>query len=161
LRAARRKTSRRGGARARGGAWPSPTTSPPWRCSSPATTRATSRGRRCTSRAARICPATHGAAVTRVNFRDAGIPGILGLGANRREPEPMSPAPSFFETVNSYFDKAAALTDYPPGLLEQIKVCDSVYAFRFPIRRQGGYEVISGWRAQHSHHRVPVKGGIR
>src|SRR5262245_57734716 len=73
----------------------------------------------------------------------------------------MSPAPSFFETVNSYFDKAAALTDYPPGLLEQIKVCDSVYAFQFPIRRQGGYEVISGWRAQHSHHRVPVKGGIR
>ena len=73
----------------------------------------------------------------------------------------MSPAPSFFETVNSYFDKAAALTDYPPGLLEQIKVCDSVYAFQFPIRRQGGYEVISGWRAQHSHHRLPVKGGIR
>jgi glutamate dehydrogenase (NAD(P)+) len=73
----------------------------------------------------------------------------------------MSPAPSFFETVNTYFDKAAALTDYPPGLLEQIKVCDSVYSFQFPIRRQGGYEVISGWRAQHSHHRVPVKGGIR
>jgi len=73
----------------------------------------------------------------------------------------MSPAASFFETVNSYFDKAAALTDYPPGLLEQIKVCDSVYAFQFPIRRQGGYEVISGWRAQHSHHRLPVKGGIR
>ena len=49
----------------------------------------------------------------------------------------MSPAPSFFETVNSYFDKAAALTDYPPGLLEQIKVCDSVYSFQFPIRRAG------------------------
>jgi glutamate dehydrogenase (NAD(P)+) len=75
--------------------------------------------------------------------------------------KPMNRAPSFFDTVNSYFDKAAALTDYPPGLLEQIKVCDSVYAFQFPIRRQGGYEVIAGWRAQHSHHRVPVKGGIR
>jgi glutamate dehydrogenase (NAD(P)+) len=73
----------------------------------------------------------------------------------------MNGALSFFDTVNSYFDKAAALTDYEPGLLDQIKVCNSVYAFQFPIRRQGGYEVIAGWRAQHSHHRIPVKGGIR
>ena len=68
--------------------------------------------------------------------------------------------PSFFETVNMYFDKAAALTDYPEGLLDQIKVCNSVYAIQFPIRRNGGYEVISAWRAQHSHHRLPVKGSI-
>ena len=42
--------------------------------------------------------------------------------------------PSFFETVNLYFERAAALTDYPRGLLEQIKVCNSVYAFQFPVR---------------------------
>ncbi|HET9492129.1 MAG TPA: Glu/Leu/Phe/Val dehydrogenase, partial [Methylomirabilota bacterium] len=72
-----------------------------------------------------------------------------------------APAPSFFETVNSYFDKAAALCDYPPGLLEQIKVCNSVYAVQFPVRTSRGYEVFSGWRVQHSHHRIPVKGGIR
>jgi glutamate dehydrogenase (NAD(P)+) len=70
-------------------------------------------------------------------------------------------APSFFETVNIYFDKAAALTDYPPGLLEQIKGCSSVYAVQFPVRTSRGYEVFSGWRVQHSHHRLPVKGGIR
>src|SRR5712691_1646315 len=71
-------------------------------------------------------------------------------------------APSFFDTVNTYFEKAAALTDYPRGLLEQIKVCNGVYAFQFPHRRAGGtLEVISGWRVQHSHHRLPVKGGIR
>src|SRR3990167_3747148 len=69
--------------------------------------------------------------------------------------------PSFFETVNIYFEKAAALTDYPRGLLDQIKACNSVYAVQFPIRTERGYEVISGWRVQHSHHRLPVKGGIR
>src|SRR5213594_3335201 len=74
---------------------------------------------------------------------------------------PMSRAPSFFDTVNVYFDRAAALTDYPRGLLDQIKACSGVYSFQFPIRREGGYEVIAGWRAQHSHHRLPVKGGIR
>src|SRR2546429_1760416 len=74
---------------------------------------------------------------------------------------PAQSGPGFFETVNIYFDKAAALTDYPQGLLDQIKVCNSVYASQFPIRRNGGYEVIAAWRAQHSHHRVPVKGGIR
>jgi glutamate dehydrogenase (NAD(P)+) len=71
------------------------------------------------------------------------------------------PEPSFFDTVNSYFEKAAALTTYPRGLLEQIKVCNSIYAFEFPIRRAGGYEVFSAWRVEHSHHRLPVKGGIR
>jgi glutamate dehydrogenase (NAD(P)+) len=71
-------------------------------------------------------------------------------------------APSFFETVNIYFEKAAALCDYPQGLLDQIKVPNAVYAVQFPIRRESGeYEVISGWRVQHSHHRLPVKGGIR
>jgi glutamate dehydrogenase (NAD(P)+) len=29
------------------------------------------------------------------------------------------------------------------------------------VRTQQGYQVISGWRAQHSHHKLPVKGGIR
>jgi len=69
--------------------------------------------------------------------------------------------PSFFETVNTHFEKAGALTDYPPGLLDQIKACNAVYAVQFPIRTERGYEVISGWRVQHSHHRLPVKGGIR
>ncbi|MBI3634635.1 MAG: Glu/Leu/Phe/Val dehydrogenase, partial [Candidatus Rokubacteria bacterium] len=68
---------------------------------------------------------------------------------------------SFFETVNVYFEKAAAATDYPRGLLDQIKACNAVLAVQFPVRTSRGYEVIRGWRAQHSHHRLPVKGGIR
>ncbi|HEX5875755.1 MAG TPA: Glu/Leu/Phe/Val dehydrogenase [Pyrinomonadaceae bacterium] len=69
--------------------------------------------------------------------------------------------PDFFDSVSAYFDQAAALTQHPEGLLDQIKVCNSIYSFQFPVRTQHGIEVISGWRAQHSHHKLPVKGGIR
>jgi glutamate dehydrogenase (NAD(P)+) len=33
----------------------------------------------------------------------------------------------FLASVSHYFDKAAALTEYPEGLLNQIKMCNSVY----------------------------------
>ncbi len=73
-----------------------------------------------------------------------------------------SQSQGFLDTVNQNFDAAARFLDYPPGLLDQIKVCNSVYKFRFPVRREGGgYEVIEAWRAEHSHHKLPVKGGIR
>jgi glutamate dehydrogenase (NAD(P)+) len=69
---------------------------------------------------------------------------------------------SFFGNVSYQFDQAAALTNYPPGLLEQIKRCNSVYRFDFPLRRSdGSIEVIQAWRVEHSHHKLPVKGGIR
>ncbi len=68
----------------------------------------------------------------------------------------------FFEQVNQSFDRAAALTDHPPGLLEQIKTCNNVYHLTFPLRRDNGaIEVIHAWRAEHSHHRMPTKGGVR
>ena len=69
---------------------------------------------------------------------------------------------SFLEQVNRAFDRAAALTDHPPHLLAKIKTCDSVYRMAFPIRRDDGtVEVVHAWRAEHSHHRLPTKGGIR
>lgn len=68
---------------------------------------------------------------------------------------------SLLENVSAYFDQAAALTDHPRGLLDQIKTCNSIYCVQFPFRSERGYEVIKGWRAQHSHHKLPVKGGIR
>jgi glutamate dehydrogenase (NAD(P)+) len=68
---------------------------------------------------------------------------------------------SFFEQVNRNFDRAAALTNHPQGLLEIIKTCNSVYHFTFPLEREDGVEVIHAWRAEHSHHKLPTKGGIR
>ena len=69
---------------------------------------------------------------------------------------------SFLDQVNRAFDRAAALTDHPPHLLAKIRACDSVYRMAFPIRRDDGtVEVVHAWRAEHSHHRLPTKGGIR
>ena len=69
---------------------------------------------------------------------------------------------SFFDQVNLMFDKAAVHTEYPPGLLGQIKICNSVYHMEFPlVRDDGEIEVIQAFRAEHSHHKQPTKGGIR
>lgn len=74
----------------------------------------------------------------------------------------MSGQANFFDQVTHYFNTAARFTDYPTGLLEQIRVCNSVYRFDFPLRRADGtIEVIHAWRVEHSHHKLPVKGGIR
>jgi len=69
---------------------------------------------------------------------------------------------SFFETVVAFFDKAASFTSHPKGLLDQIKYCNSVYQFKFPLKHDDGkYEIIHAFRVEHSHHKQPVKGGIR
>ncbi len=69
---------------------------------------------------------------------------------------------SFSSEVNRMFDRAAALTKHDSGLLQQIKACNSLYEFRFPLRRDdGSIEVITGYRAEHSQHKLPTKGGIR
>ena len=67
----------------------------------------------------------------------------------------------FYRDVMAYFDKAAALTDFEPGLLHQIKICNSIYKFAFPLEVEGKLQVIQGIRVQHSHHKTPTKGGIR
>ncbi|MFN0159159.1 MAG: Glu/Leu/Phe/Val family dehydrogenase [Bacteroidota bacterium] len=68
---------------------------------------------------------------------------------------------SFFGNVERNFDKAAAHLDHAKGLLDQIKVCNSVYHFQFPVRTDEGYEVVDAWRVEHSQHKLPTKGGIR
>ncbi len=74
----------------------------------------------------------------------------------------MSRPISFFDQVNRNFDKAAAHTEHPPGILQQIKEINSVIHLTFPIKRDdGSIQVIHAWRAEHSQHKLPTKGGIR
>lgn len=68
---------------------------------------------------------------------------------------------SFFEAVLRNFDKAAKFTNWDPGILEQIKLCNSVYRMYFPVKIGDKIEVIEAYRVQHSHHKTPCKGGIR
>lgn len=69
---------------------------------------------------------------------------------------------SFFKSVEKSFDKAARLTKWDAGILEQIKTCNSVYRMNFPIKRDDGtIEVMEAYRVQHSQHKSPCKGGIR
>ncbi|MFZ2898225.1 MAG: Glu/Leu/Phe/Val dehydrogenase [Saprospiraceae bacterium] len=68
---------------------------------------------------------------------------------------------SFYQSVSNFFEKAAPHTGLDKGLLEQIKVCNSVYRMHFPVRIGNEIKVIEAYRVQHSHHRLPTKGGIR
>lgn len=68
----------------------------------------------------------------------------------------------FLGQVNQMFDKAAAQTDHARGVLYQIRACDNIVRFEFPIKRDDGtIQVIRGYRGEHSHHMQPTKGGIR
>ena len=69
---------------------------------------------------------------------------------------------SFFQNVLSFFDKAATFTEHPSGLLNQIRYCNSIYEFKFPLKSDdGSIEIVQAFRVEHSHHKLPTKGGIR
>ncbi len=71
---------------------------------------------------------------------------------------------SFNQNVELMVDRAMdhLNMDIDPGIRAQIKACNRVFQVQFPVRMDdGSFRVFTGWRAVHSEHRLPVKGGIR
>jgi glutamate dehydrogenase (NAD(P)+) len=68
---------------------------------------------------------------------------------------------SFLDSVNLSFDRAAKALDLPKGLARQIRTCNAICEMKFGVELRGTYKIFTGWRATHSEHVLPAKGGIR
>jgi len=109
------------------------------------------------------------------------VQGSLSM-PERLENIPQAADPGFFEMVEYFFHKATILAEdnlideemktvratreekvkKAHGILKIIEPCAHVLEVNFPLQKDdGSYEMINGYRAQHSHHRSPCKGGIR
>ncbi|KAG7165847.1 Glutamate dehydrogenase-like 2 [Homarus americanus] len=91
---------------------------------------------------------------------------------------PDAEEPSFFEMVEYFFHRGCQVVEdqlveemkdritleekrnKTKGILKIMEPCHHVLEVAFPVKRDDGtYEMISGYRAQHSLHRTPTKGG--
>lgn len=95
---------------------------------------------------------------------------------------PQNANPRFFDMVEYFFHRACVLVEDKlvedlakvkgsrlnldqrkakvKGILTLMEQCDQILEVAFPIRRDNGeYQIITGYRAQHSTHRTPCKGG--
>lgn len=68
---------------------------------------------------------------------------------------------SFRQSVDHMVDSAIALMQLEDGMGDALKACASVLQVSFPVEIDGRAEMFTGWRAVHSDHRLPTKGGIR
>ena len=68
---------------------------------------------------------------------------------------------SFRASVDLMFNRAASFMDLSPKLIEKIRVCNATYIVRFGVKLRGEVHTFTGYRAVHSEHKEPVKGGIR
>lgn len=68
---------------------------------------------------------------------------------------------TFLQSVDLCFNRAASALKLPKGLARQIRTCNAICEMKFGVEIQGGYEIFTGWRATHSEHVLPAKGGIR
>lgn len=139
---------------------------------------------KCVRRVCALPGATRDALLPSFHGSKLLMPKRLKSEATQYDPYPVDKSDpedsaSFFEMVELYYDKAATLMEpnlvkglsggsvgdrekRVRGILGMIKPCTRVMSVTFPIRRDNGeFEMIEAWRAQHSDHKTPTKGGIR
>ena len=75
--------------------------------------------------------------------------------------QPKQFEPDFREGVDLMAKRALDKLDLPPGVAENIRTCNATYTVRFGVRLRGHVYTFTGYRAVHSDHMEPVKGGIR
>jgi glutamate dehydrogenase (NAD(P)+) len=149
-------------------------TTPSFRASPPNTARRSSRTATARAPSTSTPPAGSPSRSSATRARSGNRRGHSGGGTPTRPPRTpamertplmnntVAPSVSFFRSTLDYVDRAAAHLSHPPGLIEQVKQCNTVCQFRFPVRMDDGrIEVFEGYRAEHSHHRLPTKGGLR
>jgi glutamate dehydrogenase (NAD(P)+) len=69
---------------------------------------------------------------------------------------------TFSQSVNEMAKRALELMNLPPGIPEQILACNKVVQVQFTVKLSDNkFHTFRGWRAVHSDHRLPAKGGIR
>jgi glutamate dehydrogenase (NAD(P)+) len=68
---------------------------------------------------------------------------------------------TFREGVDLMVDHAALIMRLNPDAVKAVKACNAVLQLKFPVKLKQRTEVISGWWAIHSAHRLPAKGGLR
>jgi glutamate dehydrogenase (NAD(P)+) len=68
---------------------------------------------------------------------------------------------TFLESVDLCFNRAANALELPKGLARQIRTCNAICEMKFGVELRGTYKIFTGWRATHSEHILPAKGGIR
>ena len=72
-----------------------------------------------------------------------------------------STIPNFKENVNAFVLKAAKALKLKDDLINHIRSTHSVIQVNVGIKIKNKIENFTGWRAVHSEHRLPSKGGIR
>jgi len=69
--------------------------------------------------------------------------------------------PTFLENVYMRVNDTIDRIKIDPDISKILKTCRSVIQLKFPVKIKGRIEIFYGWRAVHSNHRLPVKGGLR
>ena len=69
--------------------------------------------------------------------------------------------PTFLENVEMMVNDTIDCIKIDPNISKILKTCRSVIQLKFPVKIKGEIKIFHGWRAVHSNHRLPVKGGLR